>query len=122
MKPEIEEIAVITSGGDAPGMNAVIRAVTRTATSNYIKVVGFHKGYEGILNMDYEDLTSASVSNIIQKGGTKLKTSRSKDFRQKKNQEFAAEFLKRSKIDALVVIGGDGSFKGARELARLGIM
>ena len=118
---QIKKVALITSGGDAPGMNAVIRAVTRVATNNSIEVVGFHKGYEGILNMDYEILTSASVSNIIQKGGTILKTSRSKDFRQKESQEFAAKVLKRKKFDALIVVGGDGSFKGGRELARLGI-
>ena len=111
-------IAVITSGGDSPGMNACIRAITRTAAYYNIQTLAFLRGYEGIINNDVQVLTRESVSNIIHKGGTILKTARSKRFMTEEGVRLAAENLKKNKVDGLVIIGGDGSFKGALELAK----
>ena len=109
----IKCIGVLTSGGDAPGMNAAIRAVTRTAIYNGYSVKGIMRGYKGLVDNEIVDLQSDSVSNIIQQGGTMLKTARSQEFMTPEGRRRAYENMKRSGIDALVVIGGDGSLKGA---------
>lgn len=114
----IKKIGIITSGGDSPGMNACIRAVVRTAMYNNIEVIGFLKGYEGIIDNIFIELKNESVSGIIQKGGTILKTARSARFMTHEGVQQAANNLKASNIDGLVIIGGDGSFKGAIELSK----
>jgi 6-phosphofructokinase 1 len=114
--PTIKKIAVLTSGGDAPGMNAAIRAVVR-ATIHYGKEsVAVYRGYEGLINGEFQAMTSRSVSNIIQRGGTIIKTARSKEFKTTEGRARAAANLKENSIDALVVIGGDGTFNGASKL------
>ena len=113
----IKCIGILTSGGDAPGMNAAIRAVTRTAIYNGYKVQGILRGYHGLVTNKIIDLTSSSVSNIIQKGGTMLKTARSKEFRTPEGRQMAYDNMKAAGIDALVVIGGDGSLSGAQIFA-----
>ncbi|MFI3320347.1 MAG: 6-phosphofructokinase [Rikenellaceae bacterium] len=113
----IKCIGVLTSGGDAPAMNAAIRAVTRTAIYNGFTVKGIMRGYKGLLTNEIIDLTSKSVSNIIQQGGTMLKTARCKEFRTPEGRAIAYENMKAAGIDALVVIGGDGSLTGATLLA-----
>lgn len=113
----IKCIGILTSGGDAPGMNAAIRAVTRSAIYNGWQVKGIYRGYEGLINNEIKDLTTESVSNIIQRGGTILKTARSKDFMTPEGRQKAYENLKAHGIDALVVIGGNGSLAGAQALA-----
>jgi len=110
-------IGLITSGGDAPGMNACVRAVVRSAINNDISVYGFYRGYEGILDNDFVKMDASSVGQIIQRGGTILKTARSKRFFEAENRKLAFENLKKNNIDALVVIGGDGSFTGAKLLS-----
>lgn len=114
----IKKIGILTSGGDSPGMNACIRAVVRTALYNNIEVVAFLKGYEGLIDNNFIELKRESVSGIIQKGGTILKTARSPRFMKKEGILQAAKNLKDSNIDGLVIIGGDGSFKGAIELSK----
>ncbi len=114
---KIKKIAVLTSGGDAPGMNATIRSVTRTAIYNGWKVYGVYRGYEGLVNGEMKELTNESVSNIIQRGGTMLKTARSKSFMTEEGRAKAYENLKKLEIDALIVIGGNGSLTGAGMLA-----
>ncbi len=111
---KINKIGVLTSGGDAPGMNAAIRAVVRTALYNNKEVFGIYRGYQGLINGEIEPLNSRSVSNIIQRGGTILKSARCKDFYNNKGRLMAYENLKSHNIDALVVIGGDGTFTGAK--------
>lgn len=113
----MKHIAVLTSGGDAPGMNACIRAVVRTAAYRNIQVTGVVAGYEGLINGDFRTLDSTSVGNIIQKGGTILKTARSKQFMTPEGRAKAAENMRQAGIEGLVVIGGDGSFRGADILA-----
>lgn len=113
----INNVAVLTSGGDAPGMNACIRAVVRTAIFNGMKVFGVERGFAGLIADDLREMTSGSVSNIIQRGGTILKTTRSDEFRTPEGRKIAYQNLKKRNIDGLVVIGGDGSFKGAKTLA-----
>ncbi len=113
----IKCIGILTSGGDAPGMNAAIRAVTRTAIYNGYKVKGIMRGYHGLVTNEIIDLKSQSVSNIIQKGGTMLKTARSKEFRTPEGRQLAYENMRAHEIDALVVIGGDGSLSGAQIFA-----
>ena len=115
------KIGILTSGGDAPGMNAAIRSVTRIALSNGIEVVGVHDGYKGLLNANFEDMDRKSVSDILDRGGTKLGSARLVEFRDKEIQEKCIANLKAKGIDALVVIGGDGSYRGALELTRQGI-
>ena len=110
-------IGVLTSGGDAPGMNACIRAVTRAAIYEGWKVMGIYRGYEGLINGDIKELTTESVSNTIQRGGTVLKTARSDEFRTPEGRAKAYENIKKLGIDALIVIGGNGSFAGAQALA-----
>lgn len=109
----IRKIGVLTSGGDAPGMNAAVRAVTRTAIFYGREVVGISHGYKGLIDKNFKPLVSGDVSNIVQLGGTILKTARSAEFRTREGREKAYENLKSEGIDALVVIGGDGTFTGA---------
>jgi|TARA_B110000285_G_scaffold235510_1_gene317695 6-phosphofructokinase 1 len=113
MQTQINRIGVFTSGGDAPGMNAAIRAVVRSAIYYDRKVFGIFRGYQGMIEGDIEELQLRSVSNILDRGGTMLKSARSKEFRTKEGRRAAYEKLKEKNIDALVVIGGDGSFTGA---------
>ncbi|NOU58752.1 6-phosphofructokinase [Marinifilum caeruleilacunae] len=110
----IKKIGVLTSGGDAPGMNAAIRAVVRTAIFNKLEVVGIKQGYEGLINGDFKKMKSHDVSNIIGKGGTILRSARSQEFRTVEGRQKAYQQMLDNKIDALVVIGGDGTFSGAR--------
>jgi len=117
MSEDIRNIAVLTSGGDAPGMNAAIRAVTRTALYHGKKVFGVYRGYEGMIENDLIELTTANVKNILAQGGTFLKSARSQEFRTPEGRAKAAANLKSRNIDALVVIGGDGSFTGALKIA-----
>lgn len=121
MAKEIKTIGVLTSGGDAPGMNAAIRAVVRTAIVNGKKVKGIRKGYQGLLDEEIIDMDKSSVSDIIQKGGTILYTARCMEFVTDEGQRKGAEICRKHGIDGLVVIGGDGSFRGAQRLANLGI-
>ena len=121
MAKKIETIAVLTSGGDAPGMNAAIRAVVRQALSNGKKVKGIKRGYAGLLQEEIIDLEARSVSDIIQRGGTILATARCKEFTTPEGQQLGADICKKHGIDGVVVIGGDGSFKGAQKLASLGV-
>ncbi len=121
MAKEIKCIGVLTSGGDAPGMNAAIRAVVRKALAAGRQVKGIHRGYAGLLNEEIEEMNAHSVSDIIGKGGTILRTARCLEFTQEEYQKKAADICKKHGIDGLVVIGGDGSFKGAQKLAAHGI-
>ncbi len=121
MAKEIKTIGVLTSGGDAPGMNAAIRAVVRTAIARGIKVKGIKKGYMGLLNEEIIDMEARNVSDIIQRGGTILGTARCLEFKTKEGQMKGAEICKKHGIDGIVVIGGDGSYRGAQALSRLGI-
>lgn len=121
MAKEINTIGVLTSGGDAPGMNAAIRAVVRGALSKGKKVKGIYKGYNGLLNEEIKELTARDVSDTISKGGTVLYTARCAEFRTEEGQKRGAEVCRKHGIDGLVVIGGDGSFAGAQKLANLGI-
>ncbi|MCD7735947.1 MAG: 6-phosphofructokinase [Lachnospiraceae bacterium] len=121
MAKKVETIGVLTSGGDAPGMNPAIRAVVRKALSQGVKVKGIFQGYKGLLNEEIEDLTARSVSDTISKGGTILYTARCSEFRTKEGQDEGAEICRKHGIDGLVVIGGDGSFRGAQQLAARGI-
>ena len=114
----MRNIGVVTSGGDAPGMNAAIRAVVRIAYSKNFQVFGFEKGWEGLLTNTFRRLTPRSVGGIIQLGGTILRTSRCPEFRKKEGIKKAAETLALNNVDGLIVIGGDGSFRGALELSR----
>jgi len=114
----IKKIGLITSGGDSPGMNACIRAVVRTARAEQIDVVGFYRGYEGLIDDDYINLTKSKVSNIIHRGGTVLKTARSKRFMTPEGMQTAVQTLQKHQLDGFVIIGGDGSFKGALELSK----
>ena len=118
---EIRTIGVLTSGGDAPGMNAAIRAVTRTALSKGIKVRGIRRGFHGLLREEIIDLSAGDVSDTIQRGGTILQTARCKQMRTVEGQQKAAAICKKYGIDGLVVIGGDGSFAGAQKLSQLGV-
>lgn len=121
MSKQIKTIGVLTSGGDAPGMNAAIRSVVRTAIAKGIKVMGIRKGYNGLLTGDVFEMDTRSVSDIIQKGGTVLQTARCREFMQAEGQQRGADMCRVFGIDGLVVIGGDGSFQGAEKLANLGI-
>lgn len=121
MAKEIKTIGVLTSGGDAPGMNAAIRAVVRRATYKGLKVKGVLKGYNGLLNEEIIDMTARNVSDTIAKGGTILYTARCSEFRTLEGQKQGAEVCRKHGIDGLVVIGGDGSFAGAQKLAEQGI-
>ncbi len=117
----VHTIGVLTSGGDAPGMNAAIRAVVRTGIARGLNVKGILRGYAGLLNEEIKDMDSRSVSDIIQRGGTVLYTARCEEFKNVDVQERAVQILRKHGIDSLVVIGGDGSYRGAGALAKLGI-
>lgn len=112
-RKKLQKIGVLTSGGDAPGMNAAIRSVTRAALANKLKVVGIRRGYQGMIEGDFVNLKSSDVSGILQLGGTMLKTARSAEFRTAEGREKAYQQLKKAEVDAVVVVGGDGSFTGA---------
>ncbi len=114
-------ISVLTSGGDAPGMNAAIRAVVRSSISNGIRVLGVRRGFNGLINGDIFEMNLRSVSDIIHKGGTVLYTARSPEFRTSEGVQKAAKICKSLGIDGVIVIGGDGSFRGARALSKRGI-
>ena len=114
---EIKCIGILTSGGDAPGMNAAIRAVTRAGIFNGLKVKGIYRGYRGLISDEIVDFKTQNVSNIIQQGGTILKTARCKEFLTPEGRQLAYDVIRRHEIDALVVIGGDGSLSGARVFA-----
>ena len=114
----MKKIGIVTSGGDAPGMNAAIRAVTRVAHSKNLEVLGFERGWNGLLTNDFKHLTPRSVGGIIQLGGTILHTSRCPEFKTEEGLQKAAKNLSQNCVDGLVVIGGDGSFRGALELSR----
>lgn len=121
MSKEIKTIGVLTSGGDAPGMNAAVRAVVRTAVTEGCNVKGIQKGYAGLLEEEIIDLNAGSVSDILNKGGTFLYTARCKEFMTREGQMKGAEICRKHGIDGIVVIGGDGSFRGAQKLASFGI-
>lgn len=114
---KIRSIGILTSGGDAPGMNAAIRAVTRSAIFAGYRVFGIYRGYKGLITDEIQEFSTQNVSNIIQRGGTILKTARCKEFQTPEGRQCAYDVLKRREIDALVVIGGDGSLTGARIFA-----
>lgn len=113
----IKCVGILTSGGDAPGMNAAIRAVTRAAIYNGLKVKGIYRGYKGLITGEIQEFKTQNVSNIIQQGGTILKTARCMEFKTPEGRQIAHETMVREGIDALIVIGGDGSLTGARLLA-----
>jgi len=112
MENNIKRIGVMTSGGDAPGMNAAIRSVARTCAFHNIECIGIYRGYEGMIEGDFKHLNARSVNHIINKGGTFLKSARSEEFRTKEGRKKAYEQLQKEQIDALVLIGGDGTFTG----------
>ena len=113
MLKKVNKIAVLTSGGDAPGMNAAIRAVVRTCSYHDVEVLGIYRGFQGMIEDDFVELNARSVRNIINKGGTFLKSARSEGFRTKEGRENAYNNLTKNRVEALVVIGGDGTFTGA---------
>ncbi|MDX9778172.1 MAG: ATP-dependent 6-phosphofructokinase, partial [bacterium] len=115
---KIGNIGVLTSGGDAPGMNAAIRAVVRAAIYHQCRIFGIRCGYKGLIEDQIEEMFSPSVSNVIQTGGTLLKSARCPEFRQKEGRHKAWENLKKHGIEGLVAIGGDGTFRGAQELSQ----
>ena len=121
MANKVSQIGVLTSGGDAPGMNAAVRAVVRTALARGCDVKGIRRGYHGLLKEDMFNMNSHDVSEIIQQGGTILQTARSKRMMTETGVKLAAEICEKRNIQGLVVIGGDGSYKGARELSKLGV-
>ena len=112
MRKQIRKIGLMTSGGDAPGMNAAIRAVVRACAYYKIKCVGYYRGYQGLIEGDYIDLDARSVKNIISAGGTILKSARSKEFRTKEGRKKAFDSIKKAEVDGLILIGGDGTFRG----------
>ena len=117
MTDKINHIAVLTTGGDCPGLNAAIRAVVRTSTHHNLEVTGVLHGYDGLMSGNFISLKNENVSNILQRGGTILKTARSDKFKTEEGMKLAAQQLKQQNIDALVVIGGDGSFRGAQKFS-----
>ena len=121
MAKEVKTIGVLTSGGDAPGMNAAIRSVVRVALARGLKVKGVKKGYQGLLNEEIFDMQAHDVSDIIQRGGTVLGTARCLEFKTPEGQQKGADICRKHGIDGMVVIGGDGSYRGAQALSRLGI-
>ena len=118
---KIKRIGVLTSGGDAPGMNAAVRAVVRTAISFDMECVGIRRGWQGLINSDFKKMDSDSVNHILSRGGTILYTARSDDFLTEEGRKKAVSTCKMLGIDAIVAIGGDGTFRGALELSRLGV-
>ena len=121
MENAVKRIGVLTSGGDAPGMNAAIRAVVRSALSRGIEVAVIRRGWQGLINGDFVQMDSSSVSRIINRGGTMLYTARSEEFRTREGQEKAYNTCKLLGLDGIVAIGGDGTFRGAQELSKCGV-
>ena len=121
MDKKIKRIGVLTSGGDAPGMNAAVRAVVRTAIANGVECVGIRRGWQGLINSDFVMLSRESVGHILSRGGTILYTARSEEFMTEKGRLKAVATCKMLGLDGIVAIGGDGTFRGALELSRLGI-
>ena len=121
MDKKIKRIGVLTSGGDAPGMNAAVRAVVRTAIANGVECVGIRRGWQGLINSDFVMLTRESVGHILSRGGTILYTARSEEFMTEKGRLKAVATCKMLGLDGVVAIGGDGTFRGALELSRLGV-
>ena len=117
---EIKTIGVLTSGGDAPGMNAAIRAVVRTANSKGVRVIGVRRGYNGLMNGDMIELDARRVSDILQRGGTMLQTARCLEFKDLEGVQRGINVAREFGLEGLIVIGGDGSFRGARDLSNLG--
>lgn len=115
---KVHKIAVLTSGGDSPGMNAAIRAVVRASSYNKLECIGVYRGFQGLVEGDFKELDARSVKNLINKGGTFLKSARCKDFMTDHGRQNAYDNLKKANVDALVVIGGDGSFKGASTFSK----
>lgn len=118
---KIKKIGVLTSGGDAPGMNAAVRSVVRCGIANGFQIIGVERGYHGLLRKEFVELTARSVSNFIQRGGTVLQTARSKEFATPEGIKKAVANAREAGIDAMVVIGGDGSFRGAQKLTESGL-
>ena len=118
MEYKLKCIGILTSGGDAPGMNAAVRAVTRAAIFNGISVKAIYRGYKGLITGEIKEFQTQNVSNIIQQGGTILKTARCEEFRTPEGRKMAYQTMRNEDIDALVVIGGDGTFTGARVFAQ----
>ena len=118
---KIRRIGVLTSGGDAPGMNAAVRAVVRAAIANNIECVGIRRGWQGLINCDFIPLTRASVGHLLSRGGTILYTARSEEFMTEEGRKKAVTTCKMLGLDGVVAIGGDGTFRGALELSRLGV-
>lgn len=116
----MKRLAILTSGGDCSGMNATIRAAARTAVANDIEMIGYHKGYAGLLKNDYQVLDTRAVSGILQRGGTFLQSARSQEFRTDEGRRKALDNLLKEQVDGLIVIGGDGSLNGALALDRMG--
>lgn len=121
MNREVRKIGVLTSGGDAPGMNAAVRAVVRAGNYHGITVFGVKRGYNGLINGDLYEMGPRSVSDILQKGGTMLQTARCLEFKEPAGVQKAYDTAKKFGLDGLIVIGGDGSFRGARDLSRIGL-
>ena len=121
MDKKLKRIGVLTSGGDSPGMNAAVRAVVRTAISNGIQCIGIRRGWQGLINSDFVPLDVSSVGHILSRGGTILYTARSEDFMSEKGRLKAVSTCKMLGLEGIVAIGGDGTFRGALELSRLGI-
>jgi 6-phosphofructokinase 1 len=116
----MKRLAILTSGGDCSGMNAAIRAAARTAVANDIEMIGYHKGYAGLLKNDYQVLDTRAVSGVLQRGGTFLQSARSPEFRTEEGRRKALDNLMKERVEGLIVIGGDGSLNGALALDRLG--
>jgi len=116
----MKRLAILTSGGDCSGMNAAIRAAARTAVANDIEMIGYHKGYAGLLKNDYQVLDTRAVSGVLQRGGTFLQSARSPEFRTEEGRQKALDNLMKERVEGLIVIGGDGSLNGALSLDRLG--
>ena len=117
----VKRIGVLTSGGDAPGMNAAVRSVVRSALDRGIECIGIRRGWSGLINGDFYRMDSGSVSRIINRGGTILYTARSEEFRTAEGQAKAAGVCKLLGLDGIVAIGGDGTFRGAQELSKCGV-
>jgi 6-phosphofructokinase 1 len=117
----MKTIGVLTSGGDAPGMNAAIRAVVRTGVYNDMRTLGIIRGFNGLIHDEIQELDMSAVGDILHRGGTILKTARSEEFKTEAGMQKAMEIIKKYGIEGIVVIGGDGSFRGARDLSRLGV-
>ena len=118
---EIKTIGVLTSGGDAPGMNAAVRAVVRSGISQGLKVIGINRGYAGLIAGDVKEMTARTVSDTVHRGGTILYTARCKEFREEAGLQKAKDMCKKLGIDGIAVIGGDGSYRGARDLSVRGV-